>query len=341
MLKKIWQSFMRWVRKTFGRGTGKATVPSHFGNERVAATELPPLDDTDREYLFMQLLEGVAHGWQQPRAIGFFNKIRQRVRKSEWLEWLDKFGNNLLEAPVPNYELAGRMVQLGQLDCGEIGDLAGEYGFRLLNRQSQESSGGFQPIMEFDLPEFASDMDLDVEDSPYGQSYGRPEEFSDVPPELLLDLDPSLSPPPRSFQHQTEEDALSETREITLEEFSSMLYKDPNLVAELAEQFGIQTTDPEVIINTVIAQMQQQVQISGDLSNTATESVAPPPPPAPETSHQEPDGDRAESAQPQQIPPPPPPTPKLEYKSDDPWSNSLNSSEEALAETINSPDRGV
>jgi hypothetical protein len=341
MLKKIWQSFMRWVRKTFGRGTGKATVPSHFGNERVAAAELPPLDDTDREYLFMQLLEGVAHGWQQPRAIGFFNKIRQRVRKSEWLEWLDKFGNNLLEAPVPNYELAGRMVQLGQLDCGEIGDLAGEYGFRLLNRQSQESIDGFQPIMEFDTPEFASDMDLDAEDSPYAQSYGRPEEFSDVPPELLLDLDPSLSPPPRSFQHQTEEDAPSETREITLEEFSSMLYKDPNLVAELAEQFGIETTDPEVIINTVIAQMQQQVQISGDLSNTATESVAPPPPPAPETPHQEPHRDRSESAQPQQIPPPPPPTPKLEYKADDPWSNSLNSSEEALAETINSPDRGV
>jgi hypothetical protein len=142
MLKKIWQSFMRWFRKLFGRGASKSS------NRFAPTAELPPLDDTDREYLFMQLLEGVAHGWQQPRAIGFFNKIRQRVRKSEWLEWLDRFGNNLLAAPVPNYELAGRMVQLGQLDCGEIGDLAGEYGARLLDRQAEEFPN-LLPIMEF------------------------------------------------------------------------------------------------------------------------------------------------------------------------------------------------
>jgi hypothetical protein len=116
MLKKIWQSFVRWFRKLFGTGKNRASLHSSgMATDRLSSAALPPLDDTDREYLFMQLLEGVAHGWQQPRAIGFFNKIRQRVRKSEWLEWLDKFGQNLLSAPVPNYELAGRMVQLGRI----------------------------------------------------------------------------------------------------------------------------------------------------------------------------------------------------------------------------------
>jgi hypothetical protein len=298
MFKKIWQSFVRWFRKLFGRGTVRAS-------ERVPTAELPSLDDTDREYLFMQLLEGVAHGWQQPRAIAFFNKIRQRVRKSEWLEWLDRFGSNLIDAPVPNYELAGRMVQLGQLDCGEIGDLAGEYGVKLLDRRAEEFGGEFLPIIEFDDFEAAA-IGTDA------LSYG---EFGEVPPELLVDNDPTSSPPSRSFSHQQEdEDASSETREITLEEFAAMLHKDPDLVAELAEQFGIETTDPQEIVNAVIAQMQQQVQqISGDLSPISDVQTTTPPP-----------------------------VPKLEYKSEDPWSNNLlANNEEALPETANTPDRGV
>ncbi len=325
MFKKIWQSFMRWVRQTFGNRAGKATlVSSQSSRNRVAIADLPPLDDTDREYLFMQLLEGVAHGWQQPRAIAFFNKIRQRVRKSEWLEWLDRFGNNLLNAPVPNYELAGRMVQLGQLDCGEIGDLAGEYGVRLLNRQTPESIAGFQPILEFDSSDWSD----------------REAEFDEVPPELLIDRDPLLSPSPRSFQPQTEEDAATETREITLEEFAAMLNKDPNLVAELAEQFGIETTDPQVIINAVIAQMQQQVQISGDLSQPP--STATPPPEIETPSDLAPPPPALDPPAPsRQIAPPPPPPPKLEYGSDDPWSNNLNASAEIPIETANTPDRGA
>jgi hypothetical protein len=294
MLKKIWQSFVRWFRKLFGRGAGASR------DRLVSTAELPPLDDTDREYLFMQLLEGVAHGWQQPRAIGFFNKIRQRVRKSEWLEWLDRFGNNLLNAPVPNYELAGRMVQLSELDCGEIGDLAGEYGVRLLNRQAEEFPGDLLPIMEFSSLESA---EMDGENISYGGSVGDNRHFAEVPMELLIDNDPLPSPPPRSISPQSEaENSASETREITLEEFSAMLYKDPDLVAELAEQFGVETTDPQVIVNAVVAQMQQQVQqISGDLT-PADRAETPEPPPIPTPPETPP-------ATPPEIPTNPPSTP--------------------------------
>jgi hypothetical protein len=325
MLKKIWQSFVRWFRKSFGGGATRSL-------DRSPAAALPPLDDTDREYLFMQLLEGVAHGWQQPRAIGFFNKIRQRVRKSEWLEWLDRFGENLLDSPVPNYELAGRMVQLGQLDCGEIGDLAGDYGVRLLNRQAEEFPGEFLPIVEFS--DSASDLEAAMPfDLSYDGAIDSPDrQFSEVPLELLMDNDPIPSPPARSFGYQAEvAQPSSETHEITLEEFSAMLYKDPGLVAELAEQFGIETTDPQVIINTVVAQMQQQVQqISGDLNPTPPESATTPPPNPPA------------QIQPtsQQIPPPPP-QPKLEYKPEDPWSNNGGNNEQSLPKTANTPDRGV
>jgi hypothetical protein len=48
-----------------------------------------------------------------------------------------------------------------------------------------------------------------------------------------------------------------------------MLYQDPALVTELAGQFGIDTTDPQIVFNAVVAQMQQQVQqISGDLQQS-------------------------------------------------------------------------
>lgn len=312
MFEKIWQSLMKWVRKLFGRG-GKALATSRSASERRA--ELPPLDDTDREYLFMQLLEGVAHGWQQPRAVNFFNKIRQRVRKSEWLEWLDRFGENLLAAPVPNYELADRMVQLSQLDCGEIGDLAGEYGNRLLERLAAESPAGLMPILEFDEIEA---------DEPFGRSYGGEiasdeiDEFADIPPELLEDRSSEPDSAPEEHTH---------TREITLEEFADMLHKEPNLVAELAQQFGIETTDPQVIVNAVIAQMQQQVQpISGELN---------PPTPVPPEAEPQPTS--------QTPPPPPPPAPnKLELKSDDPWSDNLAKKDrESSPETVKSPDRGA
>ncbi len=348
MLKNIWQSFVRWFRKLFGGGTGKAI-------NRVPAAELPPLDDTDREYLFMQLLEGVAHGWQQPRAIGFFNKIRQRVRKSEWLEWLERFGQNLLAAPVANYELAGRMVQLGQLDCGEIGDLAGEYGARLLDRQAEEYPLELLPIMEF------SDSETELVEA-------RNLNFDEVPMELLIDNDPLFAERSAGAAYPPEPEQLgSDTREITLEEFSAMLYKDPGLVAELADQFQIDTTDPQVIINAVVAQMQQQIQqISGDLTPAAAEQINPQPPEVPvvppEIPNPPPTDPPEIPAPPPEIPapptptpptapeaatlplrdaqiPPPPPVPKLEYKSDDPWSNNLSENNEAATpKTANLPE---
>ena len=250
----------------------------------------------------MQLLEGVAHGWQQPRAISFFNKIRHRVRKSDWLEWLHKFGKKLLETPIPNYELAGRMVQLSQLDCGEVGDLAGEYANQLLNRESEASMmNDFLPIMEFSSlePELLEIDDLSVENKQFMQ-------FGEVPPELLLDHNSSLPEPQETISDRAESETL-EPREITLEEFEMMLNEDPNLVKELAGQFGIETTDPQVVLNAVIAQMQQQVQpITGDLSSVETI----------DSKHPSAQTDRP-------IPPPPPPR-QAGYKPQEPV-NSIDS----------------
>jgi hypothetical protein len=310
MFEKIWRSLVKWFRKSFG-----------IKREMAAIEALPPLDDVDREYLFMQLLEGVAHGWQQPRAIGFFNKIRHRVRKSDWLEWLDRFGSNLLDSPAPNYELAGRMVQLGQLDCGDIGDKAAEYGSRLLNFHQEELPMDLLPIIEFDSPMgeyFDDDDDRFDDEEPIETGYmgstnnAQTRAYGE---ELLMDA-PPMPESSRSSQIEPAADPAMETREITLEEFAEMLAKDPTLVAELAAQFGVETTDPQVIVNAVMAQMQTQQEIepiSSDLSSAA--SPATPEPPSANRQHP--------------LPPPPPPR-KLDYNPGE--DDSL---------LPQSPDRGV
>jgi hypothetical protein len=318
MFEKIWRSLVKWFRKSFGLQIGRK-------RDLAAIEALPPLDDVDREYLFMQLLEGVAHGWQQPRAIGFFNKIRHRVRKSDWLEWLDRFGSNLLDSPAPNYELAGRMVQLGQLDCGDIGDKAAEYGSRLLNFHQEELAMDLLPIIEFDSPmgEYLDDDDR-FDEEPVETGYvdlsenGQIRSYGEVPSELLIDAPPMPTSSRSSRVEPAAEDPAMETREITLEEFAEMLAKDPSLVAELAVQFGVETTDPQVIVNAVMAQMQTQVEppLSGDLSPEAPPTTPPPPsadlsPAAPPTTPPPPSEHR-------QYPSPPPPPPRrLEYNPED------------------------
>ena len=302
MFEKIWRSLVKWFRQTFGLQIGRK-------REMAAIEALPPLDDVDREYLFMQLLEGVAHGWQQPRAIGFFNKIRHRVRKSDWLEWLDRFGSNLLDSPAPNYELAGRMVQLGQLDCGDIGDKAAEYGSRLLNFHQEELPMDLLPIIEFDSPmgEYLDDDDDRFDDEEpietgyVGLTENGQTRYGEVPSELLIEAPPMPESSRSSRIEPAVEDPAMETREITLEEFAEMLAKDPTLVAELAQQFGVETTDPQIIVNAVMAQMQTQVEppISSDLSLEAPSTTSVPPAP---TNRQHPS-------------PPPPPSRRLEYNS--------------------------
>ena len=212
---------------------------------------------------------------------------------------------------------------------------SGSYGSKLLNRQAEEFAG-LMPIMEFDT--------LGAEDnSPF-------EQFPEIPAELLIDNDPLDSPPSQSFgSYSDDENVPSETREISLEEFSAMLHKDPSLVAELAEQFGIQTSDPQEIIDIVVAQMQQQIQPpSGDLTPVVSSATL--------TDQNQPASEQIQTedstpkmvsepsrTEPKSPLPPPPPAPKLEYKPEDPWSadRATNQSEELLPEAVNMPDRGV
>ncbi len=359
MFKGIWRSVLKWWRS--------GTIPH---KALTAAADLPPLADPDYEYLFMQLLEGVSHGWQQPRAIEFFRKIKQRAPKSQWIEWLNTFGPQAVSSPSPNEELARRMIQLGDLDCSEVTSLAGEYGHQILGKiyggidddqylteisaaelaslglgadgliseidfpvelpldlpNADAESIAHDPMLSFSSPaDFSSSavpvaenswqhepINFQPLESPVAQEPPTPEKnadfvlpeplyksrspladlvepeddfptFGEVPESLRLGNNkkrPTPPPPPSGFLQPITLDASGaieqenplyqnpidpaehqpvEEREISIEEFALMLQSDPELLQDISKQLGIETTDPQVVVDTVIAQMQQQI----------------------------------------------------------------------------------
>lgn len=118
----------RWLRRYFGAGKKPQPI------KPTQTTENQPLTDTDCEYFFMQLLEGVEHGWRQEQVLRVFEALAERSSEQQWMVWLRGFGNKLLATPAPNRQLATRMVHLGEVGCGEFGKLAKEIGTQLLAR---------------------------------------------------------------------------------------------------------------------------------------------------------------------------------------------------------------
>jgi hypothetical protein len=136
MIGRIWQKIVQFFQSLFGRN-GRKSSKSSLKTIKQQIQPPKPLENADYEFLFMQLLEGIAHGWQQPRVEKFFAELDDRTTEAQWVQWLSKFGEKLLASPAPNQELALRMLTLGDMGCGEISNTASEIGLQLLQRQEK------------------------------------------------------------------------------------------------------------------------------------------------------------------------------------------------------------
>ncbi|WP_017655217.1 tetratricopeptide repeat protein [Fortiea contorta] len=106
----------------------------HAVSRRKVVVSLPELTNADLELMFTQLLEGVYQGRGKQWAVKYLQRMENRITDERWLNWLLIFGEKLLNSPAPNLQLATRMVQLGELGIGKIGELAYDIGIRLLTR---------------------------------------------------------------------------------------------------------------------------------------------------------------------------------------------------------------
>jgi hypothetical protein len=222
MLKKL----ILWLKRFFQRLLGNQKAPTILAGNHPKEPP-PPLTDTDLEFLFTELLEGVHQARGQQWALKWLHNIEHRVSTERWIEWLHGFGEKLLASPTPNNELAARMVQLGELEVGKVGDIAHDIGMQLLRRNQGE------PVWEYEGPDaqiatFSSAEDTDVENFPSSQVFQPADDSGNLPE--------------------------GEFQTVTLDELLVIMQQDENLRQMIAQQLGVETEDPQIIIQALIDQ---------------------------------------------------------------------------------------
>ena len=210
MVPQMLKQLLQWIKKLFRcLFAGKQNLTP--AGEQVPKSVAPPLSDTDLEFLFTELLEGVHQVKGQTWAQKWLDNLEDRVSTDRWLEWLNRFGERLLASSRPHNELAARLVQLGELRVGEISNLSYDIGMKILTNNPGE------PIWEYDGPDI-------VQNNP-------------------------------SIPTKTEEELTTEEyKTVTLDELLMMLQDDENLCQQVAEQLGMETDNPEEIIQALVNQ---------------------------------------------------------------------------------------
>ncbi|MEB3311438.1 MAG: tetratricopeptide repeat protein [Snowella sp.] len=206
--KQIWQ----WLKRFLGQFTGENRGLSSSSRQKFGQPqEVVALTDTDYEFLFSQLLEGIAHGWHEGRVLKFFEQLKERGKTRPWVSWLERFGEKVLASSSPNLVLATRMMRLGELaqafpKIEPIGHQAYIIGRQLYAREAANNE-----IWEYSGP--------------------------DIEPVNLTSMDTDEAGQPAG-QMET----------YTLNELTTQLQTDPVLAEHLANEFGLESPDPNAII---------------------------------------------------------------------------------------------
>ncbi|NEU71480.1 tetratricopeptide repeat protein [Hassallia byssoidea VB512170] len=177
MLKRLW----RWLKKSLVRLFNSKSPSPPLGKHTPVEPRKQPTD-AEYESLFLELLAGVNDGWSRRRVRGFLDA--NKIAQAGLVEWLRGFGERLLVSNALNAELAARMVQLGELDVGDVGEVARDIGMRLLrggetNRRGAEDAEegeegevkalfkrGFEQLMAGDFAGAIASYDKAIEIKP-------------------------------------------------------------------------------------------------------------------------------------------------------------------------------
>lgn len=130
---------------------GTGIIDTQPSQEHLVADQPPELSNADLEFLFNELLEGVHQARGQQWALKYLQRMEQRITIDRWIDWLLGFGDKLLASPSPNYHLANRLVQLGELGIGDISNLAYDIGVQLLRRNLNQEDQPEQESQEIGI----------------------------------------------------------------------------------------------------------------------------------------------------------------------------------------------
>jgi tetratricopeptide (TPR) repeat protein len=131
--------------------------------ESTLLAQISGLSDADYEFLFNQLLEGIAHGWHDHRIIKFFNQLGDRGQQADWITWLERFRVKLLKLPIQSKRQWGTMmIRLGELtqsatEVNQIGAATHRIGRELLFDNNPAV------IWEYAGPDFSLNEQIETE----------------------------------------------------------------------------------------------------------------------------------------------------------------------------------
>ena len=122
----------QWFIKVWHRFLGL------FRKPQTINPPAPQLTDADYKELFSQLLTVVNFGMGEREVLRCLESLKQRSSEAEWVQWLGRFGDRLLASDAANRELAEKMVKLGEVNGGQLTEMAGNIGRELLSRCGEE-----------------------------------------------------------------------------------------------------------------------------------------------------------------------------------------------------------
>ncbi len=130
LLRKLWN----WLKGLLVRTPQPTVTP---------LTSEP--DDIEYENILMALLEKVAEGKSWGELQGFL--ISRKVNPDKLAQWLQQFGQRWLEKPELHQELARRLIMLGGVATGRLGEVARGLGKDLQNSafQQPQADSGLSP----------------------------------------------------------------------------------------------------------------------------------------------------------------------------------------------------
>jgi tetratricopeptide (TPR) repeat protein len=153
MLKKLWQTLVRLWNRIF-----KPTPPP----PPPVPKPRPTRSDADYEAIFIKILDGVNNGWSRGNIKAIFTS--ENVREEELQGWLCRFAAtefvvNVISGISGNdpasveslREMAGRMVQFGQIYGGKLGEEAVQLGEQILGVRQPESEEASKSLPNQDI----------------------------------------------------------------------------------------------------------------------------------------------------------------------------------------------
>ncbi|MBP0019096.1 MAG: tetratricopeptide repeat protein [Cyanobacteria bacterium SBLK] len=99
--------------------------------------DIPPLSNEEYRSLWSDVLDGVARGWPQGR---IFEKLGIRRYDPWFSSWLQRYGRSLLrrDPGAIDRDIAKQMVRLGEIGCGDLGEISKQIGMRLLELSDRD-----------------------------------------------------------------------------------------------------------------------------------------------------------------------------------------------------------